>query len=68
MDVPEAFHFPHFDGNACAMVLVLAEAFDPPKLFFNHNPVEVPSLRNMIKALRAEDATRKRRALGARSY
>ena len=50
------------------MVLVLAEAFDPPKLFFNHNPVEVPSLRNMIKALRAEDATRKRRALGARSY
>lgn len=29
------------------------EAFDPPKLFFNHDPVEapqVPSLRNLIKA------------------
>ena len=29
------------------------QAFDPPKLFFNHDPVEapqVPSLRNLIKA------------------
>lgn len=29
------------------------EAFDPPKLFFNHDPVEVPSLRNLIKAKEA---------------
>jgi len=29
------------------------EAFDPPKLFFNHDPVEVPSLRNVIKAKEA---------------